>query len=244
AVRRRLVEGVRRDGGPAEAAHLDARDRDRRLAAARASARLGLGCQRRRRSSSRRERRVRDRLGGPLRPHSPGAAAGGGSAAGARGGRRDPDVNVLVVSGIWPPDVGGPASHAPEVADFLRSHGHEVAAIVTADGPPAPRGYPVGWVARSSPKGVLHARAVREIARSARGADVVYATGMIARAAVACASVRRPLVLKLTGDPAFERARRRGVVGGDVASFQRGGGGIESALLRVLRLATLRRAAH
>ena len=26
-------------------------------------------------------------------------------------------MNVLVVSGIWPPDVGGPASHAPEVAE-------------------------------------------------------------------------------------------------------------------------------
>ena len=28
-------------------------------------------------------------------------------------------MRVLVVSGIWPPDVGGPASHAPEVAAFL-----------------------------------------------------------------------------------------------------------------------------
>jgi hypothetical protein len=31
-------------------------------------------------------------------------------------------VNVLVVSGIWPPDVG-PASHAPQVASFLQSRG-------------------------------------------------------------------------------------------------------------------------
>ena len=28
------------------------------------------------------------------------------------------------MSGIWPPDVGGPASHAPEVAEFLRGRGH------------------------------------------------------------------------------------------------------------------------
>ena len=27
-------------------------------------------------------------------------------------------MKVLIVSGIWPPDVGGPASHAPDVADF------------------------------------------------------------------------------------------------------------------------------
>ncbi len=42
-------------------------------------------------------------------------------------------VRVLVVSGIWPPDVGGPASHAPEVAAFLVERGHEVEAVITAD---------------------------------------------------------------------------------------------------------------
>ena len=42
-------------------------------------------------------------------------------------------MKVLVVSGIWPPDVGGPASHAPEVAAWLRARGHEVEAVATAD---------------------------------------------------------------------------------------------------------------
>ena len=35
-------------------------------------------------------------------------------------------VNVLLVSGIWPPDVGGPASHAPALAAHLHEHGHQV----------------------------------------------------------------------------------------------------------------------
>ena len=48
-------------------------------------------------------------------------------------------MRVLIVSGIWPPDVGGPASHAPEVAAFLRERGHEVEVVTTADTPPAPR---------------------------------------------------------------------------------------------------------
>ena len=37
-----------------------------------------------------------------------------GAPARRRGRRRL--VRVLIVSGIWPPDVGGPASHAPELA--------------------------------------------------------------------------------------------------------------------------------
>ena len=49
-------------------------------------------------------------------------------------------MNVLIVTGIWPPDVGGPASHAPELAAFLQSRGHGVEVVTTADVPPEPRG--------------------------------------------------------------------------------------------------------
>ena len=41
-------------------------------------------------------------------------------------------MRVLIVSGIWPPDVGGPASHAPEVAEFLLGRGHSVEVVTTS----------------------------------------------------------------------------------------------------------------
>ncbi len=125
-------------------------------------------------------------------------------------------MKVLVVSGIWPPDVGGPASHAPDVAAFLRSHGHGVEVVVTASAAPAPEAYPVRWVRRSLPKGAIHVRTGLEVARRAARADVVYTTGMFGRSAFGARLARRPYVIKLTADPAFERARRRGIVGGDV----------------------------
>jgi glycosyltransferase involved in cell wall biosynthesis len=153
-------------------------------------------------------------------------------------------MRVLVVSGIWPPDVGGPASHAPDVARFLVERGHEVEAVVTAASAPAAEAYPVHWVSRALPKGAVHIAASVAIARAARRADVVYATGLFARTAAACALARRPFVVKLTGDPAFERARWRRRVTGDVRRFQKGGGGIEAALLRRLRDTTLGRATH
>ena len=153
-------------------------------------------------------------------------------------------MNVLIVSGIWPPDVGGPASHAPEVARFLAAKGHGIEVVVTAARAPAAEPYPVHWVSRTLPKGVVHAAAAAEIGRAARRADVVYSTGMFSRTAAACAVARRPYVLKLTGDPAFERARWRHDVEGDVESFQQGGGGLESAVLREIRTATVRPAAR
>ena len=153
-------------------------------------------------------------------------------------------MRVLVVSGIWPPDVGGPASHAPDVAGYLRSRGHDVEVVTTAAAAPATEEYPVHWISRSLPKGVIHARTAAEIARRARWADVVYTTGMFGRSASGATLARRPYVVKLTADPAFERARRRGMVGGDVDEFQRSGGDAAIRALRVARDAELRHAAH
>ena len=153
-------------------------------------------------------------------------------------------MRVLVVSGIWPPDVGGPASHAPDVAAFLRSRGHAVEVVTTASAPPAPEAYPVHWISRALPKGAIHVRTAAEIARRARAADVVYTTGMFGRSASGATLARRPYVVKLTADPAFERARRRGMVGGDVDEFQRSHGDVAIRVLRIARDAELRHAAH
>ena len=153
-------------------------------------------------------------------------------------------MRVLVVSGIWPPDVGGPASHAPDVSRFLHRRGHDVEVVTTAASPPAAFDVPVHWVSRRLPKGAIHVATAAEIARRAVHADVVYTTGMFGRSSAGATLARRPYVLKLTADPAFERARRRGIVVGDVDAFQALGGGPAVRLLRLARDAELRRAAH
>lgn len=153
-------------------------------------------------------------------------------------------MNVLVVSGIWPPDVGGPASHAPEVAEFLHERGHGVEVVTTAWSPPPRRAYPVLAVPRSAPPGVRHLRGAALVRSRARRADAVYTTGMFGRSAAGAIAAAKPYVVKLTADPAFERARRRGIVGGDVDAFQDGGRGLGVATLRLARDLELRRAAH
>jgi glycosyltransferase involved in cell wall biosynthesis len=153
-------------------------------------------------------------------------------------------MRVLVVSGIWPPDVGGPASHAPDVASFLLERGHAVRVVTTGAAEPAGQRFAVDWIDRSLPKGAIHVRTAAEIARRARWAEVVYTTGMFGRSFAGATAARRPYVVKLTADPAFERARRRGVVAGDVDEFQGAAGGTLVRLLRAARNVELGRAAH
>ena len=153
-------------------------------------------------------------------------------------------MNVLIVSGIWPPDVGGPASHAPELAEFLGSRGHGVEIVITADREPAPEPYRVHTVSRRLPRGVRHAATAAFVARAARRADVVYATGgMIVRTSLGAALARKPLVLKLTSDPIYERALRYSLTDADVDAFQRDTGLVVRAL-RVTRDIAVRRAAR
>jgi glycosyltransferase involved in cell wall biosynthesis len=148
------------------------------------------------------------------------------------------------VSGIWPPDVGGPASHAPDVASFLAERGHRVEVVTTADAAPAPCEYPVFFVSRRVPKGLLHLRTAALIRSRARQAEVVYTTGMFGRSSAGARAAGRPYVVKLTSDPAFERSRRRGLVTGGVDEFQSGGGGPVVGILRRARNVELRGAAH
>lgn len=153
-------------------------------------------------------------------------------------------MRVTVVSGIWPPDVGGPAVHAPALARFLVERGHQVEVVTTADRAPTPELFRIDWVPRQLPPGARHAAASATIARSARRTDVVYATSMVRRAAGGATAARRPYVVKLVADEAYERARRAGVFDGTLESFQEWEGDARVRALRVTRTAALRRAAH
>jgi glycosyltransferase involved in cell wall biosynthesis len=150
-------------------------------------------------------------------------------------------VRVVVVSGIWPPDPGGPASHAPALADFLHGRGHGVEVVTTAHTSPASREYRVHWVSRRSV--LRHVRSVLTVRTHARGADVVYATSMIRRAALGARLARTPLVVKLVSDEVFERATRSGRFEGTLADFQQVGGA-RTWLLRATRNAAVRSASH
>jgi glycosyltransferase involved in cell wall biosynthesis len=148
-------------------------------------------------------------------------------------------MRIVFLTGIWPPDVGGPATHGPDFAAFLRDRGHDVRVVTMADDEPTERPVPVETVARSRPFVVRYPLVAARGARLARDADLVYATATYAAAAAASAVARRPLVAKLVSDPAYERARRYGLFGGSLESFQ-AGNGVALLSLKALRTVSLR----
>jgi glycosyltransferase involved in cell wall biosynthesis len=152
-------------------------------------------------------------------------------------------LRVLIVVGIWPPDVGGPASHGPELGRFLLARGHEVRAVIGAgpDGPD-PSGVPVITWRRVRPRLVRMATGALTVAAAARWPDVVYSSGLYYKSVLAAAVNRVPLVVKLTTDPAFERCRSLGLFRGDIAAFQQPQPGTAIRYLKQIRSALLSRA--
>ena len=161
---------------------------------------------------------------------------GRGPARAGAAGRR---MQVVLLTGIWPPDVGGPATHGPDFARFLLERGHGARVVTMGDGQPAVRPCRVEVVPRRLPFPVRYAGVAALGARAARAGDVVYATATYAAAAAAATAARRPLVVKLVSDPAYERARRYGLFAGTLEEFQHARGAVPGALARA-RTAVLR----
>lgn len=150
-------------------------------------------------------------------------------------------MRVVFMTGIWPPDVGGPATHGPDFARFLRDRGHHVEVVTMSDAEPTDRPVPVHTVSRGRPFVVRYPEVAVRAARLARRADLIYATATYAAAAAASTVARRPVVAKLVSDPAYERALRYGLFDGTPEAFQTATGS-RLELLKRLRTLSLRRA--
>ena len=129
-------------------------------------------------------------------------------------------MRIAFLTGIWPPDVGGPATHGPDFARYLVGRGHSVHVVTMGDGEPAERPCEVEVVSRGLPFPLRYGRVALRGERAARSADVLYATATYAAAAAAAGIARRPFVAKLVSDPAYERAQRYGRFRGSLEEFQ------------------------
>lgn len=146
-------------------------------------------------------------------------------------------MRVLVVTGIFPPDTGGPANYVPALARALARE-HEVLGVVTLsdslEHDDSGYAFPVVRIARGMNRFARRIETIRVIARMLGKADVVYLNGLVMEGMFAARVLRRrPAVVKVVGDLVWEQARNRGSTTLDIDAFQRPGG--KSAGWKMLR---------
>ncbi|MCX8043574.1 MAG: glycosyltransferase family 4 protein [Desulfobacterota bacterium] len=147
-------------------------------------------------------------------------------------------MKVLIITGIFPPDIGGPATYVPMIATALSERGHAVRVITLSDVSAvedSQRPYPVVRIKRSLWRPMRMALTMAVICRYGITADVLFVNGLALEAALVNLLLRKPLVQKVVGDLAWERARSLGLVHDTLDQFQTQQYSIPVAFLKKLR---------
>lgn len=117
-------------------------------------------------------------------------------------------MKVTLISGIFPPDIGGPATFIPRFADFLSSNGHEVSIITLGSKTEDEnhKKYKIKIISRRLPKILRFLLVIYEVIKLPAG-TAVFANGLYEEVGIAVAIRNRKSIAKIVGDPVWERAR-------------------------------------
>ena len=132
-------------------------------------------------------------------------------------------VRLLMVTGIFPPDHGGPASYVPRMAAALAARGISVEVICLSDRldhDDSAFPFAVQRIRRGIFWPLRIVKTIFTIWRAARENALVFVSGLGSESAVAAAFAGRATVHKIVGDYAWERAVGRGVFSATLDEYQ------------------------
>lgn len=133
-------------------------------------------------------------------------------------------MRILLVSNIFPPLIGGPATFMDRLAHELAARGHRVTVVCSSAGgaDPDDRRRPFRVVRVSIENRYAYEVRMRLVLlRELLAHRTVFVSLLDDYVAQVNRLVGRRYVLKITGDPVWERARNLGVTTLDVDAFQR-----------------------
>ncbi len=115
-------------------------------------------------------------------------------------------MNILITTGIYPPDVGGPARFVPLIAEKL-SNENNVKVITLSqdlsilDEPD----YQVIRILRRQNKFIRFFKTVFQIVKFGRKSDVIFINGLWLETYIANLFIRKNTIRKIVGDPVWEK---------------------------------------
>lgn len=118
-------------------------------------------------------------------------------------------MRLVIATPLYPPDIGGPATYAKLLKEGLPAQGIEVELVKFGD-------------VRHLPKFLRHAAYYGRVRRALRGADAVLALDPVSvglPASLAALRAKKPFVVKIVGDYAWEQGRQRFGITEDLDAF-------------------------
>jgi len=130
-------------------------------------------------------------------------------------------LKILITVGIYPPDIGGPASFVPKIAKLLNKNNHNVKVVCLTDEKKIDsESYFVRRILRNQNLVIRWIKTVLTIIRHGYNADVIFVNGLPMESYVANIFLRKKIVRKVVGDWAWERGRNKGLTEDSFDEFQ------------------------
>lgn len=132
-------------------------------------------------------------------------------------------MNICIVSGIFPPDIGGPATYLINLCEEIKNLGHKIY-IITFGDEYIDFPFPVQKISRTTHPLIRILFAFIKIIKLHKEIDIIFTLGgpwdSGIPALFAKAVLGKPMVTKVTGDIAWERARIKHLIKDDLEQFK------------------------
>ena len=132
-------------------------------------------------------------------------------------------MDILITVGIFPPDIGGPASFVPKISKYLISKGHKVKIISLSE--KENLNYEdeidVTRISRNLPIIFRWFRTITKIYKSAKNSDLIFVNGLGTETTIANIFLRKIIIRKIVGDPVWERVYNKNLTTESFDNFQK-----------------------
>ncbi len=130
-------------------------------------------------------------------------------------------MKILITVGIYPPDIGGPASFVPKIANLLSQNNYEVTVICLSDSNLQDNEtYKVKRILRNQNLLIRWLKTIILIILNGRNAECIFVNGLPMESYIANIFLRKKIVRKIVGDWAWERGRNKGLIEDSFDEFQ------------------------
>ena len=131
-------------------------------------------------------------------------------------------MKILITSGIFPPDIGGPASYVPKIATELSKRGHKVTVLCLSEqaSDDSKFNFEVIRINRRIFLPVRILLTIIKIISLSVKSDLIFANTLTFESSIGAIFSKKPIVHKIVGDSAWERARNKGYFKGTIDEYQ------------------------
>ena len=132
--------------------------------------------------------------------------------------------SILFSTGVFPPNLGGPAKITQGLAERLTELGYKCQVITFGEDDKVERSYPVERISFEIPQPFRLIKTLLKTMQLARHADLIYTLDTYTNgltAAFTSKILRKPMILRFTGDSVWETAFNNGDTNDDITSFQK-----------------------